>query len=168
MKIDSAPTWLNFYLAAYDIEHWLRVSGGMARRMLREACASGDVRSQKQPYYRGEGEGPPEVVKPSEWLKDQVDLAQDEDGCKYWVDVDEKDFRYWLDQLSTTSDEPSPRDAAIVKRLKAGNRPGKNIQWKVFDEVIRNDCNKPATERGFSDETIENVTRELLRVGRFG
>ena len=72
-------------------------------RMLRVACASGDVRSQRQPYNPATGidEGPPEPIKPSDWTRDQLDLVRDADGCEYFVDVDEDDFRYWLNRQST-------------------------------------------------------------------
>src|SRR5262249_58923673 len=95
--------WLNFYLAANEIEQRLSVSGGVAMRMLRQACASGDVRSQGQPYNPATGidEAPPETIKPSDWTQREVDLECDADGCKYFIDVDEDDFRYWLNQQST-------------------------------------------------------------------
>jgi hypothetical protein len=95
--------WLNFYFAAKEIEQRLSVSGGVAKRMLRVACASGDVRSQRQPCNPTTGidEGPPEPIKPSDWTRDQLDLVRDADGCKYFVDVDEDDFRYWLNQQPT-------------------------------------------------------------------
>ena len=40
--------WLSFHFAANEIEQRLGVSGGMAMRMLRDACVSGDVRSARQ------------------------------------------------------------------------------------------------------------------------
>jgi hypothetical protein len=93
-------SWLSFYIAANEIERRLGVSGGVAMRKLRDACASGDVRSQRQPYNPATGieEGPPETVKPSDWRRDEVDLECDADGCRYFVDVDEADFRYWFDR----------------------------------------------------------------------
>jgi hypothetical protein len=92
--------WLSFHFAANEIEQRLGVSGGMAMRMLRDACASGDVRSQRQPYNPATGidEGPHEPIKPSDWTNTQLDLECDADGCRYFVDVDEDDFRYWLDK----------------------------------------------------------------------
>ena len=49
----------------------------------------------------GIDEAPPEPIKPSDWTQREVDLECDADGCKYFVDVDENDFRYWLNQQLT-------------------------------------------------------------------
>jgi hypothetical protein len=103
--------WLNFYIAAEEVLQRLGVSGGVAQKMLREACAHGDIRSQREPYdpVTNEGQGPPEFVKPSEWAKDQVDLLTDDDGCINLVDVDEDDFRHWLDQQKPSPQKPPPK-----------------------------------------------------------
>jgi len=103
--------WLSFHFAANEIEQRLGVSGGMAMRMLRDACVSGDVRSQRQPFNPATGidEGPPEPIKPSDWTNTQLDLECDADGCRYFVDVDEDDFRYWLDK------QGSPQKLKIVR-----------------------------------------------------
>jgi hypothetical protein len=42
--------WLSFYTASQEIERRLGLSKGAAQKKLREACASGDPRSRKQPY----------------------------------------------------------------------------------------------------------------------
>ena|SRR6516165_243421 len=51
----SERDWLSFYIATNEIEQRLGVSGGVAMRMLRDACASGDVRSRRQPYNPATG-----------------------------------------------------------------------------------------------------------------
>jgi hypothetical protein len=95
---------LNFHFATKEIRAKLAVSLGKAQSMLRQRCASGEIRSQKQPHTTSphheflQTEGPPERIEPSEWREHDIDVMTDEDGCQYVVDVDEADFRYWLDQ----------------------------------------------------------------------
>ena len=136
--------WLSFYIAANEIEQRHGVSGGVAMRMLRDACASGDVRSQRQPYNPATGidEGPPEPVKPNDWRRDQVDLECDADGCKYFVDVDEDDFRYWLNgttknnQKVTNRGSPKRRLAEhAIKKLWPGGIPSNLLNKQIEKEV---------------------------------
>jgi hypothetical protein len=47
-------------------------------------------------------------------------------------------------------------------RKDAGERPGINVQWKVFNQRIREDCNATATDRGYSDERLENIARKVF------
>jgi hypothetical protein len=156
---------LPFLFAAQEIERRLGLSPGAAEAKLRELCASGVVKSWKEPYSmvgrEPQGEGPPERIEPSEWKSRELDLVTDADGCSYWVDVSKID----LDQQVRKDQESSLRDAEITKQLKKGRRPGKNIEWKVFCESIRKACNVGANERGFSDETIERVTKRLGQLG---
>jgi hypothetical protein len=65
--------WNPFILAVTITENYLNVGRGVAERMLREACASGDVRSQQLICDEKFG-WVPEPIKPSEWLEDQMDL----------------------------------------------------------------------------------------------
>ena len=111
--------WLNFYFAANEIEQRLGVSGGMAMRMLRQACASGDVRSRRQPCNPATGidEGPHEPVKPSDWTRGEVDLEFDADGCGYFVDVDEDDFRYWLNSATKNNAQKVTNRGSSKRRL---------------------------------------------------
>jgi hypothetical protein len=92
--------WLSFYFAAQEIEERLGLSRGAAQAKLREACATGEVRSLKQPYvmiiFQPVMKGPRERIKPSEWRLDEIDLMIDADGYAYFVDVSERDFLFWL------------------------------------------------------------------------
>jgi hypothetical protein len=56
-------------------------------------------------------EGPTERIQPSEWRGLEVDLMTDADGCRYFVEVSENDFRHWLDQ------QQSPTGATGKKPL---------------------------------------------------
>jgi hypothetical protein len=68
--------------------------------MLREACASGDIRSVRQLYNpkTESSEEPPEIVQPSEWKRAEVDLIQEGD-CIYLIDLNSQDLAYWLVNL---------------------------------------------------------------------
>jgi hypothetical protein len=160
--------WLNFHLAAEEIAQRCDVSVGVAQRMLREACAQGDIRSQREPYSRKgqeiEGEGPPELIKPSEWLRDQVDLTTDADGCEYFVDVNEDDFRYWLDRQTTnTTDNKSTRPrrdhvSRIITELWPGEIP-KELVNKAVVKLVRDKLAKDCEQKNLpllavSDDTI--------------
>jgi hypothetical protein len=97
--------WLDFHSAVHEIELRLRMSPGAAQAKLRELCAIGAVRSQKEPHSfvagQPQGEGPPVRIEPSEWRQREIDLMTDSDGCKYWVDVSKTDLEHWLDQQPT-------------------------------------------------------------------
>jgi hypothetical protein len=154
---------IGFYLAAEEIRGRLGLSRGAAEKKLRELCASGEVRSWKQPYtiVRGEpqGEGPPERIVPSEWRTVEVDLAIDADGCENFVNVSKEDFEYWLTGIKAMSQ----RDAAILKRLRAGERPPK-VPWKKFCNAIRTDAGGSTNgrlARGFSDKQIRRTVEKL-------
>jgi len=62
-----------------------------------------------------------------------------------------------------------PLVAAIEKQLRRGHRPPATIRWKQFFDVIRNDCDawidrkRVEPKRGFSDDSIERVARELMK-----
>jgi hypothetical protein len=64
--------WLYFYTAAAEATEHLGLSAGKAQRMLREACATGDIRT-KQMVVRA-GEWVEEPTKPSDWAKDEIDI----------------------------------------------------------------------------------------------
>jgi hypothetical protein len=60
--------------------------------------------------------------------------------------------------------------AAIKKRLARGQRAPDDVPWKQFCDDIRDDCGAwigdrkhQRTKRGFSDDTIERVARELMK-----
>ena len=97
------------------------MSPGAAQAKLRELCASGWVRSQKEPYSfvarQPQGEGPPVLIEPSEWRRREIDVMTDSDGCKYWVDVSKIDLEHWLNQQPT---EPTAggKQSRIIRLLK--------------------------------------------------
>ncbi len=71
----------------------------------------------------------------------------------------EADYRYWIEQQCAPQ---SDRDAAIAKRLRKAT-PARDVGWKQFCDEVRNDCGALPSTRGFSDETIENITRKIMK-----
>jgi hypothetical protein len=94
------PEWLRFRDAEIEIASELRVSRGKAQSTLRQACASGEIRSRKQPFLIVKNElcwqDEPEIVDPREWHDHNIDMMTDANGCDYSVDVEKSDFEYWL------------------------------------------------------------------------
>jgi hypothetical protein len=70
--------WLSFYWIVEKIAEGQDIPKGPAERILRELCASGDVRSIKGRDV-SEEDAPEDIarIRPSEWTKDQVDLTVD-------------------------------------------------------------------------------------------
>jgi hypothetical protein len=62
------------------------------------------------------------------------------------------------------------RDAAIKRLLDNGDRPPSNVTWPRFCQTVRvegdgfiGDPKNEKYKRGFTDDTIEDVTRELMK-----
>lgn len=112
--------WLPFHSAVREIKRSLRMSQGAAQAKLRELCASGWVRSQKEPYsfdgLQPQGEGPPVLIEPSEWRQREIDLMTDSDGCNYWVNVSKTDLEHWLNQ-QTTQPTAGGKQSRIIRLL---------------------------------------------------
>ena len=91
---------LAFLFAAQEIARTLGMTPGAAQAKLRELCKSGEVRAWQEPYSMvgGEphGEGPPQLIEPSEWRQHEIDVMTDSDGCKYFVNVSKVDLGGWL------------------------------------------------------------------------
>src|SRR5262249_26074124 len=83
--------WLTFYEAARKIKRGLRMSPGAAQAKLRELCASGSVRSRKEPYSfvagQPQGEGPPVLIEPSEWRQREIDVMTDRQSARFGTPV---------------------------------------------------------------------------------
>jgi hypothetical protein len=137
----SEQRWLNFYDAAKEVRKKLGLSVGKAQTMLREVCAKGDIRTQREPYdpTTGQGQGPPELVKPSQWKQDDIDLLIDADGCAYFVDLDEEDFEYWLGSLTETraKKRTSPMGDLARKTIAKLNLPGDMSNTEVQQAIGR-------------------------------
>jgi hypothetical protein len=162
----ASSQWEVFVFAAQRITAKLGVSDGVSHRMLREQCASGDVRAILVAYQDGRNQ-PIRRIKPSEWRTTEPDIEDDdlhnEEGS--WVEVSLDDLEYWLDQQKPEA-EPKPkdrRDEAIAKRLKEGIVPGSSMPWKTWDDLIRKDIGAKATDVGCSDVRIEKITQAMMK-----
>ena len=155
--------WLPFYSAAGEMEQRNGMSRAQARKQVRQACADQLITSMKAPCDDGH-RLPFEFWKriaPKEWREREVDYdEQDAEGCEIEVMIFEPDFRSWIEQQCAPQ---SDRDAVIAKRLRKG-LPGRDVSWKVFCDGVRKDCGTSPATRGFSNETIENITRQIMKV----
>jgi hypothetical protein len=74
------------------------------------------------------------------------------------------DIRHWLLQ-SRRAPLARQRDIVIAELLASDQLPGDNIEWKVFGDLVRDECNgwrkrgKPAW--GFGDKQIKRVVKTL-------
>ena len=75
-NIPPGEEWIDFYKASETLCERLSLSRGEAERTLRGLCAGGTVRTLRA-VYEVDGSAPVEpleIIKPSEWLHDEVDL----------------------------------------------------------------------------------------------
>ena len=158
MKEDD---WLDFHEAARDVERRLRMSPGEAQAKLRELCASGAVRSWKEPYSlvarQPQGEGPSKRIEPSEWRQREIDLMTDSDGCKYFVSISKTDLLAWLDKKAVGKPKPvgkRPRDVAkqAINELWPNGIPDTLTNGSLVKKV--GDWLKQHNVRDISRETI--------------
>jgi hypothetical protein len=126
--------WFNFYWVARVIEEREGVSKGVAERTLRELCATGDVRSIRY-HATTDEEREPEIIRPSEWVKDQVDLATE---VWIWIFVSASDVQYWLDNQAVTEEQP-------LKKLSL-REWFKDRDWFVEGPVYK-EAAEPASEK---------------------
>ena len=104
--------WVRFEDAADAYANFVEVSTGVAERLLREQCASGNIRSISYSGDPRDYERPIAVlIKPSEWIENPYldlqadyvptfDVHDDEDprmGEPFtYIDVSEDDVVYWI------------------------------------------------------------------------
>jgi hypothetical protein len=110
--------WFNFDWIANEIAEQQGISRGVAERTLRELCATGDVRSIKA---NGQDEKPddPEIIRPSEWVRDQVDLTV---GDEIWIFVSAGDIQYWLHKQAEASGRPAKELVPPIGRTSRKQR----------------------------------------------
>jgi hypothetical protein len=148
--------WLSFHSAAQEIERIKGVSRGKAQSMLRQACASGEVRSVKEPYvivhHEAERQAPPQRIEPSEWREHEIDLMTDSDGCRYFVDVSEADFRFWLGKPEPKRQSPARKRAIACKAVHA-----------IFGNAIPSSVSNSQIERQVG-ELLKRQGREVVSV----
>jgi hypothetical protein len=114
---------------------------------LRELLASGDVRAIRYESTWPEMTGPleePDLIKPSEWLKDQVDFEVNARPDLNQVDVSQSDLRYWLDKQPRRAEPTAER----ISRKRAWAEQAIKALWpKGIPEPLTN----PQIERAVGD-----------------
>jgi hypothetical protein len=153
--------WVLFSYVGAAISITLGLSQGVAERTLRELCAKGDIRSIRCGLDK---EDEAQIIKPSEWLKAEVDL---EGSVLQYVSVSLDDYRYWLRQQKQP-EELSARDTVISKLLQAGECPPDKLPWKEFCDTVRDTANGWTNNEpsfGFSDKQIQRAVK-ILRTNR--
>jgi hypothetical protein len=161
--------WFNFHWIANEIVEQQGVSKGVAERTLRELCATGDVRSMKADGVNDQPEGA-EIIRPSEWVKDQVDLTV---SPPIWVFVSAFDAQYWLNKQAEASGRPSkelvpPRQRSARPRDIAGEVieaiwPNRDIPKTVSNAQIEQQVGKRLKELGRSDISSDTILRAAGR-----
>jgi hypothetical protein len=128
--------WVHFEDAADAYANFVEVSTGVAQRLLREQCASGNIRSIR---HSGEPDGGVALLKPSEWIENPyldfqaeyvIGSAGDDEppdafpGPSTYIDVSEDDVVYWIilakPKLSlppSTRQGRVPRIGALLAKL---------------------------------------------------
>jgi hypothetical protein len=154
--------WFNFDWMADEIAERLGVSRGIAEGTLRELCATGEVRSMK---CNGQVEEPEEaeIIRPSEWLKDQVDLTVSE---PIWVFVSAADIQYWL--VEEQDQEPAkPRQKPARSREIA--RQAVDMIWNgdppptVSNAQVEQQVGRWLKQLGRSDISSDTILRAAGR-----
>jgi len=162
--------WLTFFEAAREIKRGLRMSPGAAQAKLRELCASGSVRSKKEPYSfvagQPEGEGPPVLIEPSEWRQREIDVMTDSDGCKYLVDVSKIDLEHWLNSAIKSNVQKITKRGS--RKLELGKQAIKHL-WPdgVPDDLLNKQIQKLVSaylkQRGSPDISSDTILRAAGR-----
>jgi hypothetical protein len=162
---------LNFHFATKEIRAKLAVSLGKGQSMLRQLCASGEIRSQKQPHntsFRDEFiqyVGPPEAIEPSEWREREIDAMTDQGGYRYIVNVSKSDFRYWLDQqpaAASAKPRPKPRKREKIKAWLAKKFDNQRVPDDCVTKELLNElrgCGDPLLKQ-IDDATFKTATDE--------
>jgi hypothetical protein len=135
--------WAYFSLGAELIRNMLGMSLGFAETKLRELCASGNIRSMKYDDYDDtDDENPPEpeIIKPSEWVHNQIDLSL---PWHVTLTVNIEDLEYWLKDRVAVKPEPTEprtshkRDQArqAVEALWPNGVPNELVNKQIEQKV---------------------------------
>jgi hypothetical protein len=129
--------WVHFDDAAEAYANFVEVSTGFAQRLLREQCASGNIRSIRYTYEPGDEGGPnADLLKPSEWVANpyldfEAEYVPGDDygdpndphyGEPYpwtYIDVSEDDVVYWIIQAKPKLSLPPSVRQGKLPRIKA-------------------------------------------------
>ena len=130
--------WVHFEDAAEAYANFVEVSTGVAQRLLREQCASGNIRSIRYDYDGDDMRPGPEAVllKPSEWIENPyIDFQADYEPIDFedpgnedlgppqypyhYIDVSQDDVVYWIIQAKPKLSLPPTARQGKLPRIKA-------------------------------------------------
>jgi hypothetical protein len=155
----SDADWTLFDHAVSRIRSYLSLSIGAAEKTLRDLCADGTVRSVRRPFSTVDQKwvGPAAIIRPSEWVKDNVDFEVTDE---IFIGVSEDDLNHWLDKQAMPEKrtgkvplvirhlaslhpdgvpEPAlaPRKALIAKLLHREPKLGGKLDEATLDKAIK-------------------------------
>ena len=121
-KIDpSARTWITFSSAVEEIKLAFGLEYEPAVMMLCGLCATGGIACRDKQDRLIEGCPMGEF-----WSSDEFHPAS----------VEEEGFREWI-RAHSSAPQRSAVEPEIVRRLRNGDIPGRNIKWKPFCDEVR-------------------------------
>jgi len=130
--------WVHFEDAAEAYANFVEVSTGLAQRLLREQCASGNIRSIRYTWEPGDERVDAVLLKPSEWTAnpfmdfqaeyvpyvdrdlEHPDLEEGDPTFPWtYIDVSEDDVVYWIFQARPKLVLPPTVRQGKIPRIKA-------------------------------------------------
>jgi hypothetical protein len=167
--------WFDVWTALEAVRTYSAMSIGAGLAVLGQACASGSVRSRQIGSVWMFNDH--QLIRPQQWKDVVIDLDRGIVRGVAWtadigdIQISALDLRWWLEKEMPVPAVPparemSPRDKAILEKLRAGVRPGKNIPWKKFCDGVRDTANGWVDTRsatGFSEKQIKRVVAEFQR-----
>ena len=137
--------WVHFDDAAEAYANFVEVSTGVAQRLLREQCASGNIRSIRHTWEQWQEKPNAVLLKPSEWIANPyldfeaeyipnydefrqeldpgLDPGPDEDDLPNfpftYIDVSEDDVVYWIILAKPKVSLPPNARQGKLPRIKA-------------------------------------------------
>jgi hypothetical protein len=153
--------WLSFHSAAGAVSDKLAIPLGPAQAHLRRLCASGEVRA-----VVSEGDNEPELIPPSRWRSEDVDLNYALDR----VGVSQSDLNHWLDQQKPPP--PPPQSLGEGPTFRGDiNGPWEwefyGERWFRFDKAANELGDKLAIPPSAAEAKLRKLcaSREIRTVG---
>jgi hypothetical protein len=144
----AAHRWISISTALTEVRGAFGISAGAAEVMLNGLVATGNVLALDEAE---------EVID-----LDECRITELEEKPR-WISATE--LRDWLREHSVRP--MADRDRVIAEKLRSGQVPGRNIDWKAFCDDVRDKCNgwlsksKGTTAWGFGDKQIKRIVIDL-------
>jgi hypothetical protein len=142
--VGAETQWLSFNDAVAALARELTQSYAVAQALMCGLCATSEIQCASEGY---------------------VFIDPDTEPMGYAARplyISKRDFGAWLHENNIVS---STRDDEIRRRLRAGERPGKNMPWKEFYIGVRDRCRgwkkKGIPAKGFGDKQIQRIVNAI-------